>query len=53
MLIDKAVHQAEENCIRLIELTSCTSREQEIKNEKTTSQLSFDFEGRNKSDETK
>lgn len=45
MLIDKAVHQAEENCIRLIELTSCTSREQEIKNEKTTSQLSFDSKG--------
>ena len=43
MLIDKAVHQAEENCIRLIELTSCTSREQEIKNEKTTSQLSFEL----------
>lgn len=44
-LIDKAVHQAEENCVRLIELTNCTSREQEIKSEKTTSQLSFDAKG--------
>lgn len=44
-LIDKAVHQAEENCVRLIELTSCTSREQEIKSEKTTAQLSFDSKG--------
>ena len=32
MLIDRAVHQAEENCVRLIELTSCTSWEQEIRN---------------------
>ena len=45
VLIDKAVRQAEENCVRLIELTSCTSREQEIKNEKTTAQLSFDTKG--------
>jgi len=44
-LIDKAVHQWEENCIRLIELVHCTSREQEIKSEKTTSQLSFDSKG--------
>ena len=44
-LIDKAVHQAEENCVRLIELANCTSREQEIKSEKTTSQLSFDAKG--------
>ena len=45
VLIDRAVHQAEENCVKLIELTSCTSREQEIKNEKTTAQLSFDTKG--------
>ena len=45
MLRDRAVHQAEENCVRLIELTSCTSREQEIRNEKTTAQLSFDSKG--------
>ena len=45
MLIDRAVHQAEENCVRLIELTSCTSREQEIRNEKATAQLSFDSKG--------
>ena len=44
-LIDKAVHQAEENCVRLIQLHNCTSREQEIKSEKTTSQLSFDSKG--------
>ena len=44
-LIDKAVHQAEENCVRLIELVNCTSREQEIKSEKTTAQLSFDSKG--------
>ncbi len=45
VLIDRAVHQAEENCVKLIELTSCTSREQEIKNEKTTAHLSFDTKG--------
>ena len=45
VLIDKAVHQAEENCVRLVELTSCSSLEQEIRNEKTTAQLSFDTKG--------
>lgn len=44
-LIDRAVHQAEENCVRLIELSTCTSREQEIKNDKTQPQLSFDSSG--------
>lgn len=41
-LIDKAVHQSEENCIKLIELHTCTSREQEIKCEKSSPSLSFD-----------
>ena len=45
VLIDKAVHQAEENCVRLIELTACTSREQGIRNEESTAQLSFDSKG--------
>ena len=30
-LIDKRVHQYEENCVKLVELNKCTSREQEIK----------------------
>lgn len=44
-LIDRAVRQYEENCVRLVELHKCTSREQEIKSERTTSQLSFDASG--------
>ena len=44
-LIDKAVHQFEENCVKLIELTQCTSRESEIQNEKTMPQLTFDASG--------
>lgn len=45
-LVDKAVHQFEENCIKLIELTQCTSRESEIQNEKTMPQLTFDSTGK-------
>ena len=37
-LIDRVVHQYEENCIKLVELHKCTSREQEIKSEKSSSQ---------------
>eukprot|EP00435_Cladocopium_sp_Y103_P033712 s223_g8.t1 len=44
-LIDRVVHQYEENCVKLIELHKCTSREQEIKSERSTSQLSFDTQG--------
>ena len=44
-LIDKVVHQFEENCVKLVELTACTSREQEIRNDKTTPQLTFDQTG--------
>ena len=44
-LIDRVVHQYEENCIKLIELHKCTSREQEIKSEKSSPQLSFDSQG--------
>ena len=44
-LIDRVVHQYEENCIKLIELHKCTSREQEIKGEKSSPQLSFDSQG--------
>lgn len=44
-LIDRAVHQFEENCIKLIELHQCTSRESEIQNEKTMPQLTFDATG--------
>ena len=44
-LIDRVVHQYEENCIKLVELNKCTSREQEIKSERSTSQLSFDAQG--------
>ena len=44
-LIDRVVHQYEENCVKLIELHKCTSREQEIKSEKSSSQLSFDSQG--------
>lgn len=38
-LVDRAVHQYEENCVKLIELNKCTSREQEIRSERSTSQL--------------
>lgn len=44
-LIDKAVQQFEENNLRYLELSSCTSREQEILNEKTATHLSFDEQG--------
>ena len=44
-LVDKAVHQFEENCVKLIELTQCASRESEIQNEKTLPQLTFDASG--------
>eukprot|EP00435_Cladocopium_sp_Y103_P059833 s792_g21.t1 len=44
-LIDRVVHQYEEDCVKLIELHKCTSREQEIKSERSTSQLSFDSQG--------
>lgn len=44
-LVDKAVHQFEENCVKYIELTQCTSRESEIQNEKTMPQLTFDSAG--------
>ena len=44
-LVDKAVHQFEENCIQYIDLKQCTSRESEIQNEKTTPQLTFDSSG--------
>lgn len=44
-LIDRVVHQYEENCVKLVELRKCTSREQEIKSERHTPQLSFDASG--------
>ena len=44
-LIDKVVHQFEENCVKLVELTACTSREQEIRCDKTTPQITFDQTG--------
>ena len=44
-LIDKVVHQYEENCVKLIELSACTSREQEIRSDKTTPQITFDHAG--------
>ena len=44
-LIDKIVHQYEENCVKLVELNKCTSREQEIKSERATPLLSFDALG--------
>jgi len=48
-LIDRVVrvvHQYEENCVKLVELSKCTSREPEIKSERSTSQLSFDAQGK-------
>ena len=45
-LIDRVVHQYEENCVKLVKLSKCTSREQEIKSERSTSQLSFDAQGK-------
>lgn len=44
-LIDRVVHQYEENCVKLVELQKCTSREQEIRSEKSSPQLSFDAQG--------
>lgn len=44
-LIDKAVQQYEENSLRYLELTSCTSREQEILAEKASPSLTFDSSG--------
>ena len=44
-LIDKVVHQYEENCVKLVELTACTSREQEIRCDKSTPQITFDHSG--------
>ena len=44
-LIDRIVHQYEENCVKLVELSKCTSREQEIKSERSSSQLSFYAQG--------
>ena len=44
-LVDKAVQQWEENSLRYIELTACTSREQEILAEKGTPSISFDATG--------
>lgn len=44
-LVNKAVRQYEENCVKLIELTQCASRESEIQNEKTMRRLSFDSSG--------
>ena len=44
-LIDKAVQQAEEGVVQYIELTKCTSRQQETLAEKTTPALSFNAEG--------
>ena len=44
-LIDKVVHQYEENCVKLIELSACTSREQEIRSDKSTPQITFDHAG--------
>ena len=44
-LIDKAVQQWEENSLKYIDLTSCTSREQEILAEKSTQSLTFDSSG--------
>jgi hypothetical protein len=44
-LVDKAVQQWEENSLRYIELTACTSREQEVLAEKSTPSLTFDATG--------
>ena len=44
-LIDKVVHQFEDNCVKLIELNACTSREQEIRCDKTSPQITFDHSG--------
>ena len=44
-LIDRAVQQFEDNSLRFLELHTCTSREQEILSEKTSSQLSFSSSG--------
>ena len=44
-LVDKAVQQWEENSLRYIELTACTSREQEVLAEKSTPSLTFDSTG--------
>ena len=44
-LIDKAVQQWEENSLRYIELSSCSSREQEVLAEKTSPSITFDAVG--------
>ena len=44
-LIDRVVHQYEENCVKLVELNKCTSREQEIRCERTQPSISFDATG--------
>ena len=44
-LIDKAVQQFKENSIRYLDLTTCTSREQEVLAEKAACSLSFDSTG--------
>ena len=44
-LIDKAVQQWEENSLRYIELSSCSSREQEVLAEKTSPSITFDAAG--------
>ena len=44
-LVDKAVQPWEENSLRYIELTTCTSREQEVLSEKSTPSLTFDATG--------
>ena len=44
-LIDRVVHQYEENCVKLVVLNKCTSREQEIRCERTQPSISFDSTG--------
>ena len=44
-LIDKAVQQYEDNCLKFLDLSICTSREQEILSDKSSTQLSFDSSG--------
>ena len=44
-LIDKAVQQYDENSIRYLDLSHCTSREQEILAEKASPSLTFDSTG--------
>ena len=44
-LVDKAVQQWEENRLKYLELSSCTSREQEILAEKSSPSITFDASG--------